>query len=412
MVGEARAPAGHFPETTYRGGDRCPKIALDPLMLLPSLRPPFRADQVGSLLRPERLKAARERHLGPQTPTHALGPHQNEALRSVEDECIREVVAMQERIGLRAVTDGEFRRRSWWLELILGWEGFSADRTGSAKLKWRDASGPTQGFSDLNVVGPIRWRPSSLVRAFSFLKSITSRVPKVTLPAPNCIHYYTGGKLGYYTADPDRFWADLVAAYRKEIAELVAAGARYLQLDDTSIAFICDPEHRDYVRSWGLDPMRLLELYADKINETLAGLPEDVTITHHQCRANREGNWAAQGGYDPVAEVLFNRIDVDGYFLEYDTARAGGFAPLARLPKGRKRVALGLVSTKSALVEDEADLMSRIEQASRYAPLEQLALSPQCGFASSIRGNPLGPSGQEAKLARIVEVADRVWGTP
>jgi len=372
--------------------------------------PPFRADQVGSLLRPERLKAARERFLGPQTPTHALGPHGDGSLKSVEDECIREVVAMQERIGLQAVTDGEFRRRSWWLELILGWEGFAADRTGSARLKWRDASGETQGFSDLNVVGPIRWRPSSIVKALVFLKGVARAVPKVTLPAPNCVHYYTGGKLGWYAQDADRFWADLVAAYRAELQALVAAGARYIQLDDTSIAFICDPRHRDYVRSWGMDPMQLLELYAAKINETIAGLPDDVTVTLHQCRGNREGNWAAEGGYEPVAEVLFNRIDVDGYFLEYDTARAGGFAPLARLPKGKKRVVLGLVSTKSARLEEEAELLRRIDEASRYAPLEQLALSPQCGFASSIKGNPLGAAEQEAKLARIVQVAGKVWG--
>ena len=370
---------------------------------------PFRADQVGSLLRPERLKQARERFLGPQTPTRALGPHRSEPLREVEDECVGEAIAMQERIGLRAVTDGEFRRRSWWLELVLGWEGFAADRTGSAKLKWRDASGPTQGFSDLNVVAPIRWRPSSIVRAFAFLKSHARAIPKVTLPAPNCVHYYTGGKLGYYASDPDRFWADLVSAYRSEIQALVTAGAKYIQLDDTSIAFICDPQHREYVRSWGIDPMQLLELYADKINETLAGLPADVSVTLHQCRGNREGNWAAEGGYDPVADVLFNRIDVHGYFLEYDTARAGGFAPLARLPRGSKRVALGLVSTKSPRVESEQELMEKIAEAARFAPLEQLALSPQCGFASSIKGNPLGQAEQQAKLERIVEVADKVW---
>ncbi|HEY5898781.1 MAG TPA: 5-methyltetrahydropteroyltriglutamate--homocysteine S-methyltransferase [Burkholderiales bacterium] len=373
-------------------------------------RPPFRADQVGSLLRPDRLKQAREQFLGPQTPTSALGPHQNPSLREVEDACIREVVAMQERLGLKAVTDGEFRRRSWWLELILGWEGFEADRTGSAKLRWRNASGPTQGFSDLNVVGPIRWRPSSVVSAFRFLKANTSRVAKVTMPAPNCVHYYTGGKLGYYKNDRERFWSDLVAAYRQEIKALVEAGARYLQLDDTSIAFICDPAHREYVRSWGDDPMRLVNVYADKINETLAGLPADVTITLHQCRGNREGNWAAEGGYDPVAEVLFNRIKVNGYFLEYDTARAGGFEPLRLLPKGDKRVVLGLVSTKSARVESEEELIRRIEQAAKLAPLEQLAISPQCGFASSIKGNPLGQAEQEAKLARIVEVANKVWG--
>jgi 5-methyltetrahydropteroyltriglutamate--homocysteine methyltransferase len=370
---------------------------------------PYRADQVGSLLRPERLKQAREKYLGPQTPTSAIGPHHSAELRQVEDECIREVVAMQEAIGLQAVTDGEYRRRSWWLELILGWEGFEADRTGSAKLKWRNASGVTQGFSDLNIIGPIRWRPSSVVRAFEFLKASTERMPKVTLPAPNCVHYYTGGKLGFYANDRERFWADLVAAYRQELKALVEAGARYIQLDDTSIAFICDPQHREYVRSWGEDPIRLLDTYARQINETLAGLPADVTITLHQCRGNREGNWAAEGGYDPVAEVLFNRINVAGYFLEYDTARAGGFEPLRFLPAG-KRVALGLVSTKTARVETADELLSRIDQAAKHAPLEQLGLSPQCGFASSIKGNPLGEAEQRAKLARIVEVADKMWG--
>ena len=372
------------------------------------MRPPFRADQVGSLLRPERLKQAREKYLGPQTPTSALGPHENAGLREVEDHCIREVVAMQERLGLQAVTDGEFRRRSWWLELILGWDGFAADRTGSAKLKWRDASGPTQGFSDLKVVGPIRWRPSAVVRAFEFLKANTRRVPKVTIPAPNCVHYYTGGKLGYYANDRERFWADLVAAYRQELGALVDAGARYIQLDDTSIAFICDPQHREYVRSWGEDPMRLLETYAQRINQTIAGLAPEVTITLHQCRGNREGNWAAEGGYEPVAEVLFNRINVAGYFLEYDTARAGGLEPLRLLPKGKRGV-LGLVSTKSARLETADELMRRLDESAKVAPLESLALSPQCGFASSIKGNPLGEAEQQAKLARIVEVAGKVW---
>jgi 5-methyltetrahydropteroyltriglutamate--homocysteine methyltransferase len=232
----------------------------------------------------------------------------------------------------------------------------------------------------------------------------------VTLPAPNCVHYYTGGKLGCYGGDADAFWRDLIAAYRAEIGELVRAGARYIQLDDTSIAFICDPQHREYVKSWGAEPDRLLLKYAEVINEVIAETPDDVTVTLHQCRGNREGSWAAEGGYDPVAEVLFNRIDVDGYFLEYDTARAGGFEPLRFLPKGGKRVVLGLVSSKRAQLEDKSFLMKKIEQAARFAPLEQLALSPQCGFASSIRGNPLGEPQQEAKLARIVEVAQQVWG--
>jgi 5-methyltetrahydropteroyltriglutamate--homocysteine methyltransferase len=375
-------------------------------------RPPFRADHVGSLLRPEKLKQARERFLGPQTPTSNIGPHDNAQLREVEDDCVREVIAMQERIGLRAVTDGEFRRRSWWLELILGWEGFQADRTGSAKLKWRNESGVTQSFSDLNVTEKVRWRPSSVVQAFTFLRDHTKAVPKVTMPAPNCVHYYMGGKVNRAVyKDDDAFWDDLIAAYRQELRELVRAGARYIQLDDTSIAFICDPEHREYVRSWGMDPAKLLELYAQKINQTIAEVPDKVTITLHQCRGNREGNWAAQGGYDPVADVLFNQIDVDGYFLEYDTARAGGFEPLRFLPKGQKRLVLGLVSSKQAALEPADVLRRRIDVAADYAPLEQLALSPQCGFASSIQGNPLREADQEAKLRRIVEVADMVWGT-
>ena len=227
------------------------------------------------------------------------------------------------------------------------------------------------------------------------------------MPAPNCVHYYTGGNLGVYK-DDELFWDDLVAAYRQELKALVDAGARYIQMDDTSIAFICDPVHREFVRSWGQDPQELLELYAARINQALAEVPDEVTVTLHQCRGNREGSWAAEGGYDPVAEVLFNQVDVDGYFLEYDSSRAGGFEPLRFLPKG-KQVVLGLVSSKTSRLEDETELLRRIEAAARFAPLEQLCLSPQCGFASSIKGNPLGEREQEAKLARIVEVADQVW---
>src|SRR5688572_16852611 len=332
------------------------------------MQPPFRADHVGSLLRPEKLKQAREKFLGAQTPTSNLGPHNDARLRKVEDQCVREVLAMQERIGLLAVTDGEFRRRSWWLELILGWEGFAADRTGSGALKWRNESGVTQGFSELRLTGRIRWRPSSVVDAFVFLKDQTRAVPKVTLPAPNCVHYYMGGRIpASIYPDRDAFWADLVKAYKQEIKALIDAGARYIQLDDTSIAFICDPAHRQYVRSWGMDPQQLLQLYASKLNETLAEVPDEVSVTLHQCRGNREGNWAAEGGYDPVADVLFNTIDVDGYFLEYDTTRAGGFAPLRYLPKG-KIAMLGLVTTKKPGLESADELMRRIDDASRYAP--------------------------------------------
>jgi 5-methyltetrahydropteroyltriglutamate--homocysteine methyltransferase len=374
------------------------------------MRPPFRADQVGSLLRPEALKQARERSLGPQTPQSNLGPHDDPRLRAVEDQCVREVIKMQERVGLRAVSDGEFRRRSWWLELILGWEGFAADRAGTAAIQWRNEKGVTSDFSELRLTSKIRWRPSSVVKAFTFLKDNTRALPKVTMPAPNVVHYFMGGKVPKpIYPDADAFWADLVAAYRQELKALVAAGARYIQLDDTSIAFICDPAHREYIRSWGMEPDGLLNLYAEKINAVLEAIPDEVTITLHQCRGNREGSWAAEGGYDPIAEVLFNRVNVHGYFLEYDTPRAGGFEPLRFLPKG-KRVVLGLVSTKKPSLETEVELLRKIESAAKFAPLEQLALSPQCGFASSIKGNPLGPAEQEAKLRRIVEVAHKVWG--
>lgn len=374
--------------------------------------PPFRADQVGSLLRPKALLAAREQFLGPQTPDQHLGPHDNADLRTVEDQCVRDVVTVQESLGLRAVTDGEFRRRSWWLEMILTWQGFSAHRTGTMSFTWHTPEGKEMPFSRLWVSGPIRWQPSAIVRAFTFLKQNTRVVPKVTIPAPILVHMYGGGDSGIregHYKDMAAFWHDLTAAYRQELAALVAAGARYIQLDDTSIAFLCDPKYRATVQSWGNDPDRLLGDYAERINDILVGLPPDVTVTMHQCRGNREGGWAAQGGYDSVADVLFNRINVHGYFLEYDTSRAGSFAPLRLLPKG-KRAVLGLVSTKTPTLENADDLKRRIDEAARFAPIEQLGLSPQCGFASSIKGNPLSEADEKAKLARIVEVAHAVWG--
>jgi 5-methyltetrahydropteroyltriglutamate--homocysteine methyltransferase len=378
----------------------------------PRTKPPFRADQVGSLLRPDRLKAAREKFLGAQTADQHLGPHNHPELRAVEDSCICEAVAMQEGLGLQAVTDGEFRRRSWWLDLLLGWEGVSAHREGTTEFTWHAADGSVQPFSRLWITGPIRWRAGSLVRAFEFLRANAHAMPKVTMPAPITVHMYGGGDKGIregHYKDVDAFWHDLTAAYRKEIAALVAAGARYIQLDDTSIAFLCDPKYRSTIVAWGHDPDKLLLEYAERINAVIAEVPADVTVTLHQCRGNREGGWSAEGGYDPVADVLFNRVKVDGFFLEYDTARAGGFEPLRLLPKGKMAV-LGLVSTKTPVLEPAGDLLRRVDAASRFAPVEQLAVSPQCGFASSIKGNPLSEADQRAKLARVVEVARAVWG--
>lgn len=377
-------------------------------------KPPFRADHVGSLLRPAALKAAREQFLGAHTSDANVAPHDNAALREVEDRCIRDVIAMQERVGLRAATDGELRRRSWLLETILSWDGIKVDRTGNTKLRWRNKEGDVQASTAMKIERPIRWRRSAVVRAFEFLKANTRLVPKVTMPAPTMIHYnvdWDDETTKRVYPDRETFWDDLVAAYRSELSALAQAGATYIQLDDTSFACLCDPVHRDYVRSLGEEPDALIETYAAKINAAIEVLPDDVTVTLHQCRGNREGNWMAEGGYDPVADVLFNAIDVDGYFLEYDTARAGSFEPLRLLPRGPKRVVLGIMSSKRPELETIDDLAQRIDEASRYAPLEQLGLSPQCGFSSSVGGNPLGERDQEAKLRRIVEVADRVWGS-
>ncbi|HEX4112138.1 MAG TPA: 5-methyltetrahydropteroyltriglutamate--homocysteine S-methyltransferase [Stellaceae bacterium] len=379
------------------------------------MRPPFRADHVGSLLRPARLKAARERLLGAQTADQNLGPHENEALRAVEDECIGEAIAMQERVGLWAATDGEFRRRSWWLELVMNWHGVSANRTGMSTddLAWRNRDGVRQAFSRLYVTGKLEWRPSPIARALAFLKANTRIVPKVTIPAPILLHMYAGGDAGLaegHYRDIDEFWTDVVAAYRRELAALIEAGARYIQFDDTSIAFLCDPRHRATVARWGNAPDALLAHHVRRMNEVMSDVPDEIVVTLHQWRGNREGNWAAAGGYDPVADRLFNEIDVDGYFLEYDTERAGGFAPLRLLPKGEKIVVLGIMSSKTPDLESVDALRRRVEDAARYAPLDQLALSPQCGFASSIVGNPMSEPEEEAKLARLVETARAVWG--
>ncbi len=375
-------------------------------------RPPYRADHVGSLLRPDKLKQAREQFLGTHTSDRNLGPHDSAQLHAVEDACVREAIALQERAGLKLATDGEFRRRSWWLELIMSWHGVAADRTGQTELSWRGKDGKEKPFSRLWMTGPIKWQPSAIVRAFEFLKANTRLTPKVTMPAPILMHMYGGGDKGVcegHYKSVDAFWSDVVAAYRQELAALAKAGATYIQLDDTSIAFLCDPRHRATVATWGNDPDKLLLDYADVMNQAVAHVPAHVTLSMHQCRGNREGHWAAEGGYDPVADVLFNKVNVHGYFLEYDTERAGTFAPLRLLPKG-KTVVLGIMSSKSAALESADDLKHRIEEAAKFAPLEQLAISPQCGFASSVVGNPLTVQDQEAKLTRLVGVAREVWG--
>jgi 5-methyltetrahydropteroyltriglutamate--homocysteine methyltransferase len=378
-----------------------------------ALTPPFRADHVGSLLRTPELKAARENLLGPHTAEANIGPHDNAALRAIEDQQIRDAIAMQRRVGLKLATDGELRRRSWMLELFLGWEGIGATRSGGGPIKWRNETGASQDMTEFRISRPIRWGQSSIVRAFEFLNAETDLVPKVGLPSPCVVHYFleNGGKLDPKVyADQQSFWSDLIGAFQREVAALAAAGATYIQIDDVCFAYLCDPVHRAHVKSRGYDPDALLRLYAGKINEAIAAAPRQVTFTLHTCRGNREGHWVAEGAYDAVAEVLFNEINVKAFFLEYDSARAGGFEPLRFLPAAKQAV-LGLVSSKVPTLETEAALVKRIDEAARVVPLEQLAISPQCGFASSYRGNPLTLEQQEAKLRRLVEVAERVWGT-
>ena len=377
------------------------------------LTPPFRADHVGSLLRPPELKAAREKLLGPHTAEANIGPHDNDALRIVEDQHVRDAIAVQKRVGLKLATDGELRRRSWMLELFLGWEGIGATRSGGGPIKWRNETGASQDMTEFRINQPIRWRPSSIVRAFEFLKAETDLVPKVGLPSPCVVHYFLekGGKLDPEVyPDHESFWGDLIGAFQREIAALASAGATYIQIDDVCFAYLCDPVHRAHVKSRGYEPDALVRLYADKINEAISMAPSHVTFTLHTCRGNREGHWVAEGSYDDVAEALFNEVNVKAFFLEYDSARAGGFGPLRFLPAGKKAV-LGLVSSKVPMLESEEALVKRIDEAAQVVPLDRLAISPQCGFASSYRGNPLTLEQQEAKLRRVVEVAERVWGT-
>jgi 5-methyltetrahydropteroyltriglutamate--homocysteine methyltransferase len=378
-----------------------------------AVNPPFRAEIVGSFLRPARLKAAREKFLGAQTPDQNLGPHNNADLRTVEDDCIREAIAMQERVGLKVATDGEFRRRNWSMDLLLNWEGLKASRTGNVDLHWKGRGRKDEQSSIFLITAPIRWRPSALVRAFEFLKANTRAMPKVTMPGPGLVHHTAGGDQGIRASlygDVDKFWADLIAAYRAEVGALIEAGCRYIQIDDTSFSLLCDPSLRQAITSWGRPPEALVVEYAQRINQITRGWPGDVTFALHQCRGNREGQWLAEGGYDPIADVLFNSIDVAAFFLEYDTERAGTFAPLRLLPKGRMAV-LGLVSTKTGALEGGDLLKRRLDEAAKYTALEQLCISPQCGFASSIGGNPLSEAEQEAKLRQLVDVAADVWGT-
>jgi 5-methyltetrahydropteroyltriglutamate--homocysteine methyltransferase len=367
-------------------------------------RPPFRADHVGSLLRPQRLLRAREEQ--------AKGTVTDEQLRAVEDEAVREVVRMQEETGLRAATDGEFRRASWHMDFIYRLGGIRPTDEKLAVHFYNEGGELDFSSAALRVHDRISLRETIFADAFRFLRdSVATAVPKLTIPSPSMVHY-RGGRAAI---DPDvypdlgPFWDDLSAAYAEELRRLADLGCTYLQFDDTSLAYLNDPRQRELVAGQGGDPEHQHERYIRQINAALAGRPDGMTVTTHMCRGNFRSSWAAEGGYDFVAEALFTQLEVDGFFLEYDDDRSGGFEPLRFVPPG-KTVVLGLVTTKRGTLEDKDTLKRRIEEASRYVDIDQLCLSPQCGFSSTSEGNALTYEEQAAKLRLIVETAEEVWG--
>ncbi len=370
-------------------------------------RPPFRADHVGSLLRPPQLLEARQQR--------DKGQISEIELRQIEDNCICDVVKMQEDIGLEAITDGEYRRSLWHVDFLQKIEGVVVVE-GLASDGGRSFQG-----GDANLQrSPTRFEVTSRVRRtrgietenFKFLSSITTKTAKLCVPSPSVLHFRRGRAGIDSRAYPDmkEFFADLSRVYREEIRELARLGCTYLQIDDTNLAYLCDPKMRENARRIGEDPDKLPLLYAKLINECIQERPPTMTVCTHLCRGNFASAWVAEGGYDPVAEVLFNELKVDGYFLEFDSPRAGNFTPLRYVPKG-KRLNLGLVTTKRGELERVDDLKRRIDEAAKFVPLEQLGISPQCGFSSTVLGNKLTVADQIAKLQLVVEVARDVWGS-
>jgi 5-methyltetrahydropteroyltriglutamate--homocysteine methyltransferase len=365
--------------------------------------PPFRADHVGSLLRPQHLIEARN--------AHRNGRLSREELTSIEDGAVCDVIALQERVGLRSITDGEFRRTLWHMDFLTRLANVEATRS-PVKVSFHTAAGSIERSpSATRVTGKVSRPAPIFVEHFRFLKRHTRQTPKLTIPSPSILHFRGGRSAIDVTAYPqlEEFYADVGRAYAQEIGDLAREGLRYLQIDEVNLAYLCDPKLRTEVGGMGEDPERLPGQYARLINECIRTRPRDMVVAMHLCRGNFEGAWMAEGGYEPVAEVLFNAIDVDGYFLEYDSERAGGFAPLRFVPPG-KTVVLGLVTSKRGELESKDELKRRIDSAAKFCPVEQLALSPQCGFASGERGNPLTIEEQTAKLALVVEVAGEVWG--
>jgi 5-methyltetrahydropteroyltriglutamate--homocysteine methyltransferase len=362
--------------------------------------PPFRADHVGSLLRPAALRRARQRH--------AAGEIGREELTALEDHEIRQLIRKQEGVGLRSITDGEFRRSWWHLDFLWGLDGLERYTMDQGVA----FAGVTTRAEGARVVGKIGFSGHPMIDHFRFLAGHTKHTPKVTIPAPSAAY----GRVGRHAVsdrvypDLEQFFQDLGAAYRKAVRAYADAGCRYLQMDEVYIAMLCDANNREQMRARGDDPAKLATIYADLINEAMSDIPPDMTITMHLCRGNHKSTFMGAGAYDWVTEVLFDRIKVHGYFMEYDTERAGGFEPLRHVPRDRS-VVLGLVSSKFGQLEERDAILRRIEAASKFIDLSRLCLSPQCGFASTEEGNLLDEKEQWDKLRMIVEIAEEVWGS-
>ncbi|MGH7819179.1 MAG: 5-methyltetrahydropteroyltriglutamate--homocysteine S-methyltransferase [Candidatus Binatia bacterium] len=361
---------------------------------------PHRAEHVGSLLRPRELKEAFR--------LRREGALDDGAFRAAQDRAILGAIRLQEDVGIETVTDGEFRRTAWSAGFVWALDGM-IER--DSLFRFRDEEGETVAWQTCFAAAPIRRSRGITTDEFDFVKRHTTRTPKVTMPAPSFLHFFRGPDCADPAVYPDleRFWDDVVAVYRAELADLAARGATYVQFDEVPAAMLCDAAVRERVRARGEDPDRLLERYVAVVNRVLDGRPPEMTVAMHLCRGNLRAQWMAAGGYEAIAERLFGAVAVDAFFLEYDTPRAGGFSPLRFVP-ARKRVVLGLVSSKTPVLEERDTLRRRIDEASRHVPLERLALSPQCGFASTVAGNPLTPEDQRAKLRLVVETAREVWG--
>jgi 5-methyltetrahydropteroyltriglutamate--homocysteine methyltransferase len=366
----------------------------------PTGRPPFRADHVGSLLRPQALRQAFRRHAGRDI--------SDAEFEQLQDQCIRDAVALQETVGLHVVTDGEFRRGSYWGRFVERIEGFDIK---SASFKFRNDAGHEVEFTAPYAKAKIRRRQPLALDEFTFLRAATKVTGKVTLPAPSTMHFYRCDDFADRAAYPDDevFFADLAKIFQEEIEELATAGCRYVQLDEVAVALLCDAAIREEVKRSGRDPDALVDLYIGSINAAVARCPADVIIGVHMCRGNFKGHYLAAGGYESVAERFFAHVNVNHFLLEYDTARAGDFSPLRFVPKS-KGVVLGLISTKTAALEDVDGLKRRVDAAAHYIGLDRLAISPQCGFASTVAGNPISEADERAKLALVVRAAKEIWG--